>query len=310
LLLGGCAGPQSGFETGGPDAEGVLELFMLMLYGSLGVLGLVVLAAAFALLTRGRLRNLIADERTVIAAGVALPIVVLSALLLTGFSMLGQLSQEQQDALEIAVIGERWWWRIVYRHDDGTTTETANELRIPAGRPVRLELTTADVIHSFWVPSLAGKLDMVPGQVNFLRLTASEPGVYRGQCAEYCGGPHALMSFYVVAQPEAAFAQWLEAERAGAAVDDTEGLELFTAAGCGGCHAIRGTEASGRIGPDLTHIGSRLSIGAGTLRVSAEGFMAWIREHQQLKPGNLMPPFDGLSEAETERLAEFLEGMD
>ena len=147
-------------------------------------------------------------------------------------------------------------------------TATANEIRIPAGRQVEIELSSADVIHSFWVPSLAGKVDMIPGTVNRMRLRAAQTGTYRGQCAEYCGGPHALMAFHVVVLEPDQFESWLAGQRQPAAAQRTalqrRGEGLFLSTGCGGCHAIRGTKAAGTIGPDLTHVGGRLSIAAAT----------------------------------------------
>jgi cytochrome c oxidase subunit 2 len=281
-----------------------------MLADGITILVLVLVVTLLALAGRGRARRAVASERTILLAGLWLPVAVLSALLVYGFGLLEQAAADGESDLEIEVTAEQWWWRVVYRHEDGSSTETANELRIPVGRSVRLELHSADVIHSFWVPALAGKRDMIPGRVNELALAAGVPGTYRGQCAEYCGGAHALMSFYVVAEPTAAFNAWLERERADASAADPTGAELFAAAGCGGCHAIRGTESSGEIGPDLTHVGGRLSIGAGTLGTSASGFTEWLRSHQLLKPSNRMPPFEALTAGDSARLAAFLETLD
>jgi cytochrome c oxidase subunit 2 len=159
--------------------------------------------------------------------------------------------------LRIQVTGEQWWSRMLYQHD-GTTVATANEIRIPAGKRVIFALTSADVIHSFWVPNLGGKVDMVPGRTTHLRLRADSPGIMRGQCAEFCGGPHALMAFEVVVLSEPDFEQWLKGQAAHAAEPTTSGArkgrDLFLAAGCGGCHTVRGTAAVGTIGPDLTHL--------------------------------------------------------
>lgn len=147
-------------------------------------------------------------------------------------------------AVQIEVVGEQWWWRVIYRDDEGRRIESANEIRIPVGREVEFKLTSADVIHSFWVPNLGGKLDMLPGRTTTLRLSADRPGVYRGQCAEYCGGAHALMAMEVVAVPEADFTAWLAAEATPAPPPADEiqrrGQALFAAAGCGACHAVRG----------------------------------------------------------------------
>jgi cytochrome c oxidase subunit 2 len=172
-----------------------------------------------------------------------------------------------------------------------------------------LRLVSRDVIHSFWVPSLAGKVDMIPGMANRLRLHASTAGVYRGQCAEYCGGPHALMSFHVVALEGEAFEAWFAAQRRPAAATTEGGQAVFFKTGCNGCHTVRGTEAAGTIGPDLTHVASRLTLGAATLPTSVENFGRWVREHQRLKPGNRMPPFGFLPAGDLDLLAGWLASL-
>jgi cytochrome c oxidase subunit 2 len=210
-------------------------------------------------------------------------------------------------SVRIAVIGEQWWWRVVYVAPDGRRIESANEIRIPVGQPVALELTTADVIHSLWIPKLAGKLDMIPGRKNVLNVVANEPGISRGQCAEYCGGAHAMMSLYVVAMPENEFETWLAREASPALVAQSgAGQRLFFAGGCGACHAIRGTRAQGRIGPDLTHLGSRMSLAAATLPNRAEDIARWIRDSQHVKPENRMPPYGIFSADELAALAGYL----
>jgi cytochrome c oxidase subunit 2 len=216
-------------------------------------------------------------------------------------------------ALQISVRGEQWWWRVVYANGAGRRIESANELRIPVGRPVELELTSADVIHSFWVPRLAGKLDMIPGRKTVLRLAATTPGTSRGQCAEYCGGAHALMSFYVVALPEPEFDTWLAHEGSPAARPENHdarmGQLLFLSHGCGGCHTIRGTSAIGTIGPDLTHVGGRMSLAAATLPNTATAIARWIADNQHIKPQNRMPPFGIFSPSELALLSTYLAGL-
>jgi cytochrome c oxidase subunit 2 len=196
-------------------------------------------------------------------------------------------------------VGEQWWWRVRY-----AGFETANEIRVPVGRPVVLELKSADVIHSFWVPVLAGKLDMIPGRTNVLRVRADRAGEFRGQCAEYCGGPHAFMALYVVALEEKSFEKWAESQRQ----PSDKANPLFVSR-CGACHTVRGTAAAGTRGPDLTHIGSRLSIGAGLLPNNTGALAAWIASSQHLKPGNLMPSFEDFSGQELRELAAYLEGL-
>ena len=312
-------GPQSAFPGRGQESASIEVLFWIMIAGGTAIMIIVLAALGIALVGGSAWKRRLASERTVIAAGIWFPIVVLTVLLFYGFGVLADrgAAGDGYEAIEIAVVGERWWWRVFYRVEDGSengvVVETANELHIPVGRPVRLTLTSADVIHSFWVPALAGKVDMVPGHTNTLTLDAAEPGIYRGQCAEYCGGPHALMSFFVVAEPLEDYAAWLSRQQQDAvpAVEaDAEGAALFVQAGCGGCHTIRGTEADGTIGPELTHVGGRLSIGAGVLRTSPEAFALWIRTHREIKPENEMPPFDGLSTAQAERIAAYLAALD
>jgi len=216
------------------------------------------------------------------------------------------------DDLRIRVTGELWWWRVVYL-DGPEIVHDANEIHIPVGRPVLLEVTSNDVIHSFWVPRLAGKIDMIPGRTNLLRFTATRPGVYAGQCAEYCGGAHALMGFLVIAHPPEQFERVLAARAAPAQSPRTEeaarGAEVFARSGCGACHAVRGTEANGLAGPDLTHVGARRSLGAGILPNNRGTLAGWTANSQDIKPGNRMPPYPGLSGEELLAISAYLEGL-
>jgi cytochrome c oxidase subunit 2 len=212
--------------------------------------------------------------------------------------------------VRIQIVGEMWWWRIRYLDERGAVLfDTANELHIPVGRPVELHLATADVLHSFWVPQLGGKLDMIPGRTNVLRIDADAPAVYRGQCAEYCGAQHAKMALHVVAEPVDAFERWLDAQRAPAgtpaAADHTRGLALFVAH-CGMCHTVRGTDAAGAHGPDLTHVASRQFIAAGALPNNEGTLAAWIASSQTIKPHNRMPAFAGLPNEDLLALASYL----
>lgn len=202
-------------------------------------------------------------------------------------------------AVRIEVNARQWWWEVKYVSAAGDF-ELANELHLPAGRPVELHLVSEDVIHSFWVPSLAGKVDMIPGHRNRLVLKADEPGVHRGQCAEYCGGQHALMAIFVVVEPEADFERWRSRQMRDAVAPADEflarGRAAFLRGGCGECHTVRGTEARGDLGPDLTHVGSRRSLAAGVLDNHVGTLAGWIAGTQSIKPGSLMPDtraFDG-----------------
>lgn len=197
-------------------------------------------------------------------------------------------------AVTIRVIGHRWWWEVRYeRPGAADSVVTANEIHIPVGEPVKVLLSSADVVHSFWIPQLAGKTDANPGSVNVAWLEADAPGVYRGQCTEYCGLQHANMAAYVIAEPAAAFNAWLAAQR-GVARTPANGLaakgeSVFLQAPCASCHTIRGTDARGAIGPDLTHVGSRSTLAAGALANTRGALEGWIANAQAIKPGSQMP---------------------
>lgn len=230
-------------------------------------------------------------NRFIFVSGAAIPAAVLTGILIA--SLGAQSADAKRDTdFTIQVVGHRYWWEVRYP-DQGIVT--ANEIRIPVGRPVGLELSSGDVIHSFWVPNLAGKKDMLPGQVNRFWIQADRPGIYRGQCAEFCGVQHAWMAFRVVALEPEEFDAWVAAQAPAeeppvpAEEEIARGREVFFAAHCDGCHAIRGTAAAGKRGPDLSHVGSRLTLAAGVLPNSPENLAEWIRDPQGVKPGNLMP---------------------
>jgi cytochrome c oxidase subunit 2 len=250
-------------------------------------------------------------QRWIIGGGLAFPIATLTALLIYSLSIGNALEihPSGDDSLRIHVTAHQWWWEVRYETDDAEVV-SANELHIPSGRSVQLSLSTSDVIHSFWVPSLAGKVDMIPGRVNHLSLRADEPGLFRGQCAEYCGAQHALMAFYVAVVTPEEFERWLREQRQPAhrlANDaSARGYELFQRGGCARCHAIRGTDAAGTLGPDLTHVGSRRSLGAGLLRNHIGTMAGWIGGAQDLKPGNRMPSINLYTGEELRELSLWL----
>ena len=314
-LLVACEGAQSALRPQGPHADQVATLWWAMCAGAAVILAAVTALALYAVLARRRPRRL-GGEGLVISAGAALPVVVLTALLV--WILLGTTALTRPpgpEALRIAVTGKMWWWEVRYLDSDGEVEfVTANELHVPVGRPVLLELDSSDVIHSFWVPALAGKIDLIPGHVNRWRIEASRPGQFRGQCAEFCGLQHAKMAFWVVAHEPPDFDAWLAKERGPSREADApllkRGREVFLASGCGACHAVRGTPAQGRIGPDLTHVGGRLSIAAGTFEAHAEALADWIANADRLKPGVHMPSFDVLDEASLQALAAWLESLE
>lgn len=306
--------PPPVLDPAGPFAGSITLLTWVLLALAALVLGIVLVALYVALWGRSRTREKLGGTRVIWIAGIAFPIVVLTALLVYGLTLTRSLSAPiDGDEMRVRVTGEMWWWRVAYLDPQGRTTMLdANELHIPVGEPVVLELESADVVHSFWVPRLSGKLDMVPGRRNLMRIQADEPGIYGGQCAEYCGGPHALMGFVVVAHPRADFARLMaDRRRSPSAPTDpvaVRGQELFDSAGCGACHRVAGTNANGLAGPDLTHVGSRRTLGAGILPNNRGTMMGWIGNSQAIKPGNRMPPYSVLSGDELQALAVYLEG--
>lgn len=312
LCLAGCGGEQSMFAPAGEEADKVLFLTwaMVLLFTAVFVLVMAFTLAAFVAPDRWRSR--MQGEKLVVRMGLVFPVVVLSVVLAWGFWLLQRAGLPGSAAdIHIRVEGEQWWWRVTYPLEDGTDLETANEIRIPTGALVELELVSADVLHSFWVPAWAGKMDMIPGRTNRLRFRVETAGIVRGQCAEYCGGAHALMSLYGVAMEPGEFADWLERERSTARpLQADPGRKVFLSSGCGACHQVRGVVESVGTGPDLTHVGSRLSLGAGLLPNDVDAFERWLAHHTTLKPGNLMPAFGFLTARERRQLAEYLDALE
>lgn len=314
LLLAGCSGPLSTLDPAGRSAERIATLFWWLAAGAVIVWVAVIGLAVYAVRLRPEPHSQRGAKLLIIGGGVVLPSLVLAGYLVYGLSLLPELLEPAPEgSLRIAVSGEQWWWRVRYQVPDGEAVELANELRLPVGEPVELLLDSPDVIHSFWVPSLAGKIDMIPGRVNRMALEPTKTGVFRGACAEYCGTAHALMNFYVVVEEAESFARWLarqeEPAQAPAGPLAARGRELFLANGCGACHTIRGTAADGVVGPDLTHVGSRLSLGAGILPNEADDFRQWIARTEDIKPGVHMPAFGMLPSEDLRALATYLDGL-
>jgi cytochrome c oxidase subunit 2 len=299
----------SALDPGGPQADRIASLWDVFLWLSIVVWVLVVVFVSIAAFKAHRRRRAAGDLdplaydpvqerrliRGVIVAGAA-TVLVLFALLagsvVTG-SRLASL-EDEPNALHVRVIAHQWWWEIQYEPEMPTVAAyTANELHVPAGRPVHVELQSADVIHSFWVPSVHGKKDLIPGRINRTWLRIDEPGVYRGQCAEFCGLEHAEMSLTVVAESPQQFADWLDHQRKEAAgqmdLTSLRGQELFSKGTCAQCHTVAGTMAAGRVGPDLTHFATRPTIGAGAALNNSVELARWIRDPHALKPGVNMP---------------------
>jgi cytochrome c oxidase subunit 2 len=268
-----------------------------------------VIIAIYALRIRGSHSQRAADL-LVVGGGVAAPTIVLGALVAYGMPIVPQLlAVPPADGLSIHITGKQWWWRVEYLTPSGRI-ETANELRLPLNRRVLLELRSPDVIHSFWVPSLAGKMDMIPGRVTRIALEPTRPGTFRGACAEFCGASHALMAFTVTVMEGDGLARWLESQAAPARIPAdqaaTLGQHAFFAHGCSACHTIRGTAAAGRVGPDLTHVASRAHLAADTLPNTPDALVRWIRQAEEIKPGVHMPAFRALGAGDLTALAAYL----
>ncbi|MBA4142598.1 MAG: cytochrome c oxidase subunit II [Nitrosospira sp.] len=310
-LLGGCSGIQSALDPKGVAARAIYEAWWVMFLGSLVILSLVMAMALYALLKNPDHRWRIGSSTLIIGGGVALPVITITALLTYGVQLGDRLTSPPGDALKIEVTGKQWWWEV--RYPDKESVVTANEILIPAGRAVQVELTTEDVIHSFWVPNLAGKKDLIPGKVNKLLLQADEPGVFRGQCAEFCGSQHARMAFFVIAKTPEEFERWQMLQRQVSRLPVNpvlaRGRDAFLSASCGECHTIRGTSARGTRGPDLTHVGSRRTIGAGMLETSADNIGIWIVDNQRIKFNDRIPAYPKLDRDTVREIATYLESL-
>jgi len=310
--LSACGGPQSALVTAGRDAALIAELFNVMTVGALIVWAAVVTIAVYTIRAGGS-HSQGAATLLILGGGVVAPTVVLGGLIAYGMPLVPRVLTVGPDGgRSIHVTAKQWWWRIQYRTADGLI-ETANELRLPVGERVELELASPDVIHSFWVPSLAGKMDMIPGRVTRLALEPTHTGTFRGACAEYCGASHAFMAFSVTVMEPQAFRAWLGAQ-ARPAQPPTDPLHVrgeaaFMANGCTACHTIRGTVAAGAIGPDLTHVGSRGRIAAETLPNDRHALVRWIERTDHIKPGVHMPAFRALHPDDLSALAAYLGGL-
>ena len=307
--------PPPAMDPAGPMSQPLNTLTWVLVAMVVVVSLVVVVALWLALFGPRRWRQKLGGEKLVLIAGFAFPAVVLTGLLIYGLTTTRQVSAEPRPGeMRVRVTGEMWWWRVAYLDGQGREViQDANEIHIPVGQPVVFELESADVIHSFWVPRLGGKMDMIPGRRNILRLQADEAGAFGGQCAEYCGGPHALMGLVVVAHEPAEFAVWrANAVRPVAAVANpafAAGAAVFDRSGCGACHTVRGTPYNGQAGPDLTHVGSRRTLGAGILPNNQGTMAGWISDSPAIKPGNRMPAYPVLTGQELRDVSAYLESL-
>ena len=251
------------------------------------------------------------NHRWIWYGGIIIPSVILAVVMVLTLSSMDALARPPQEPeVVIEVIGHRWWWEVRYQNEEFAT---ANEIHVPVGQPVRLLLTSADVIHSFWVPQIHGKMDLNPGDINTIWIDVDEPGVYRGLCAEFCGLQHAKMQLLLIAQEPEEFAAWVEQQRQPAPEPDDEqiryGQQIFLGSSCVYCHTVRGTNANANIGPDLTHLASRQTLAAGILDNTRGNLAGWIIDPQHIKPGNLMPPTN-LSGNEVQALLDYLDTLE
>lgn len=316
---------QNALEPHGVQALAIHDLWRLTLLVCTLVFAAVLAAFLYAIWRAPRSKEQTAPDvavldqpepklRRPVVIGVAVSAVLLLVLIVADFVTERRLAHlPLKDAVRIEVTGHLWWWGVRYLDDEPSRMfNTANEIHVPAGKPVILKLNSADVIHSFWAPSLHGKKDLIPGRTALLHFRADKPGVYRGQCAEFCGFEHALMAFTVVADPPAQYEAWAARQRTPAPAPATElqkqGLAVFMRSTCAMCHAIAGTEAGARLGPDLTHLASRGMIASGTLPNTKQYLAAWILDPQRFKKGANMPPTP-LSAQELNALLAYLETL-
>jgi cytochrome c oxidase subunit 2 len=318
LLLTSCGSEQSTLDPVSKPARDIENLWWIMMTGGWIVFGGTVVFLVIGWVRRRERGWPLIGEREgfnvglVVGFGLVVPLVVLSVLFVfANVHVIEATSAPKKGSTELTVrvTGHQWFWDVRY---PGSEAVTANEIHIPVRTRVAVQVTTADVIHSFWVPRLNRKIDMVPGRRNEVLLYADEPGVYRGQCSEFCGLQHAHMGLLVVAESRAKFEAWLEnagsSRRAPTGAEARRGEDVFLAEACAGCHTIRGTEASGDIGPDLTHVGSRSTLAALTIPNRPDALAEWIRNPQHVKPGTKMPAL-GLGAEDVRALVAYLEGL-
>jgi cytochrome c oxidase subunit 2 len=326
LCSSSCGGIQNAINPAGPYAGSINRLWWWFFITCSIVYVLVMIALLLALRKGTRepqpatpvLEPSLESERrrrNVVISAVTLTGIILFVLLIVNYLTGRSLTAEQgnKNGLNVDVIGHQWWWEVRYKDVDASNIfTTANEIHIPVGVPVLFNLQATDVIHSFWVPNLAGKRDLIPGKINGIWLQADKPGVYRGQCAEYCGMQHAKMAFWVVAEPQEQFNAWRQNQTQTSIPPMTDsqkrGQQIFLSSTCVMCHAINGTPAGSNIGPNLTHIASRHMIASATLANTRDHLALWVRDSQQVKPGNRMPQ-NNFSEADLQALLDYLQSL-
>jgi cytochrome c oxidase subunit 2 len=311
------------FDPGSPQAREIAHLWWWM-FGVAAAVWLAVVIASLVPAFRARghresdgLMHVAPERHARIERTIALltfgTVLVLAAFLTYDFTVGRLLAQHPQSAVTIDVTGHQWWWEVQYEDPDPSKRIiTANEIHVPTGQPIQFKLRSTDVIHSFWAPNLQGKRDLIPGYTSTHWFKADTAGVYRGQCAEFCGLEHAKMSFYIIAESPTAFQAWLAAG-ASAPLPPTDstllyGQRIFLTGGCSACHTVGGTPAQATVGPPLTHLKSRNTIAAGTLANTRANLTAWVANPQAIKPGARMPP-SPLTKTQLDALVSYLETL-
>ena len=287
-------------------------LFWAMVIGGFVIWAFMVALSLYASRWKRRPISEEAAGRLILWGGVAFPVTVLTALLAYALWLMPSLrpfADQERAELRIEVVGSQFWWHVVYHRPQGAPVVSANEVRLPVGERVEFSLRSTDMIHSFWIPPLGGKMDLIPGRTNRLSLLAMREGIYRGQCAEFCGTSHALMAFPAIAMAQSDFDAWLNARTSPSTGVEGEGQALFRREGCGDCHRVAGTSAQGTSGPDLSHLGSRLTIGAAALDNDAEMLARFIAHSASVKPGSQMPSYPNLSGDDLNAIAAWLKGL-
>jgi cytochrome c oxidase subunit 2 len=324
LAASSCRGVQPLLAPGGPEARSLADLgWLVLLVFSAVTIVMWVLLIWVATRPQGTLAqhapwDAPSDKRWIYIGGFTVPAIILATIFVFTLRTMAAFpmgdNEMHMGAPSITVTGHQWWWEVEYQI--GANHErvvTANEIHIPAGQPVDIELQTRDVIHSFWVPRLHGKVDLIPGMVNRIRVQADQPGIFRGECAEYCGPQHAHMILIIEAQAPAEFAAWLARLREPAAPPATSaaarGQQVFMTSACVTCHSIRGTDAHGLVGPDLTHVGSRKGIAANSYPNTTAYLEAWVTHAQSLKPNAQMPDITAFSGDDLRALVDYLQGL-
>lgn len=320
--LSGCTGFQTSLGGQGADDADFIRLFTVFMAVCTVMYLLIIAALAGALLRR---RRALPEDKRLREDGSPLvrsSLVVWAILILAGLAGLTVASfladraaaaRARHPQLTIKVIANQWWWDVVYQTPTASEmVHTANEIHLPVGVPAEVQLESADVIHSFWVPNLAGKQDLIPGRTTDIQLLPTKTGLYRGQCAEFCGMQHANMALVVTVQSKADFERWMDQQRRPAAAPATPlelaGYRYVTTRECSSCHTITGTAAGGQFGPDLTHVASRRTIGAGTLPMNEANLYGWVADPQAQKPGNRMPTI-GLSSSDLHAVVAYLQRL-